>query len=82
MSSYGDTLTPRKTSGLLENEETELEGDIGFHSCNDWMSIVEISTTHNVIYCPTCLFRIVVPKSVKNYLNLRGYMELVVKPSS
>lgn len=47
----------------------------GSHSvCGGTMRVFEVSKTHNALVCPECFFRLLLPKNVKTYRDLRAYM--------
>src|SRR4029077_17592573 len=51
-----------------EEEDSELLGGTGRHEfCECWISLHEISKTHNAVCCEMCNLRIVIPKEVNTY---------------
>jgi len=52
------------------------------HSCarGGWISVMEISVTHLALFCETCNFRLVVPKTVKAWGDLREHMRNELMP--
>jgi len=49
-------------------------GYIGNHGiCTDFIDLKSVSTTHNVILCRSCKLRIVIPKEIETYGDLRRY---------
>lgn len=59
----------------MSEESTLTSFNVGRHLvCGGTMRIFEVSKTHNTLVCPECFFRILLPKGVKTYRDLRAYM--------
>lgn len=54
--------------------DSELKSSIGVHDvCKGRMDLKEISETHQVIVCRECGLRVVIPKTIQTYGDLREY---------
>lgn len=63
-------------SGHPKKDTAELSCCIGMHqNCRGCMDIRETTETNKVITCRACYLRIVIPKRVKTYEDLRYYFE-------
>lgn len=54
------------------NEPVDEEKELGTgrHSCGGWITIRNISKTHQVISCRVCNFRLALPKSIQTWGDL------------
>lgn len=54
----------------------DLLSSVGLHEfCNDWISIHQISKTHNVLSCGNCNLRILIPIAVDTWKKLVIHMK-------
>lgn len=53
-------------------DKSDLKSCVGVHEfCNGWMDLMRVTETHNVIVCRRCHLRVLFPKEVKTYGDLR-----------
>lgn len=56
-------------------DKKRLSNPIGVHAiCSGWVDIGKISETHKAIACRGCHLRIVIPKEIKTYGDLRKHL--------
>lgn len=57
-------------------DNRELSSCVGVHDyCNGWMERILATQTHDAILCRACHLRVLFPKEVTSYGQLREYME-------
>jgi len=72
LSKYSEILLEYPSSN--SDDSKKLSICIGVHDiCNGFLDIKRISNTHKVIICRSCGLRIVVPKRVITYGDLRKH---------
>lgn len=75
LTSEGDFLREYPSTCKHERDEDALRSTIGVHNlCNGFVDLVGTSQTHAAIVCRNCCLRIVVPKGIRTYGDLRREM--------
>jgi len=77
---FGTNLLVDQAWRVQETDVLGLSGlqgsRIGYHNCGKDFFIYKHSDTHNVIVCEKCAFRLVIPKEVKTYGQLRDWRQV------
>lgn len=79
LTQYGERLgeDPLELRGVYTvhlRDDGSLRHSIGVHdTCNAWMDVREVSLTHNALVCRQCGLRVVIPKEVETYRQLRDH---------
>ena len=76
----GDVLReyPPSGEGFVNHtrDSCELSSCVGIHDfCNCWMDRTHATKTHDAIVCRGCHLRVLFPKEIKTYGQLRAYTE-------
>ncbi|MBI2013620.1 MAG: hypothetical protein HYS87_02225 [Candidatus Colwellbacteria bacterium] len=70
---FGEMLK-KQSNGHSDDEELTLI-NVGIHIvCGGQMDVHIISETHNAVTCSRCALRVVFPRSVKTYGDLRNWL--------
>lgn len=73
LTKFNEVLIYRRNSN--HTEESKLNDCIGVHViCGGDMHIHPVSLTHKVILCLDCQLRIVIPKEISTYADLREFL--------
>jgi len=63
-------------------DEVELSPEVGIHEvCFGSISLVDVSETHAALVCDTCGLRVMIPREVNTYGELKGYFIALAMPS-
>ncbi len=76
ISEVGETLVgyPANRQGVVTDQEDHSTLSISVHGiCNGFTDRKNISSTHDAIVCRSCFLRVVIPKSVITYNDLRSH---------
>lgn len=76
LTEFGETLLePLADSDEYHtHDDTPLKSNIGVHDiCNGWVDLKGVSETHQAIVCRSCQLRVVIPKIIETYGELRKY---------
>ena len=76
LTKFGETLI--NYPGSESNDQSELYCCIGIHEECGWMDIHKISKTHVALTCRNCGLRVVIPKDIKTYGQLREYCNKII----
>ena len=77
LTEFGEMLESYPDSKV--GDERELSTCIGVHgTCSGWVDIKQVSKTHQAILCRSCNLRVVIPKEIKTYGQLRQYLKKLI----
>ncbi len=75
LTEYGETLFD-DMADLGRGDDAVLSGRVGVHrTCAGFIDILSVSKTHKALLCQKCGLRVVVPKEVETYGDLRKHLE-------
>jgi len=87
LNEYGEIFKPHSDTKFSKySEENRLlaklidgtypsDHNIGSHDiCRGWIKIHKVSLAYNVIICKKCNLRIMIPKEIETYGDLRKYL--------
>lgn len=76
LTKYGETLREYPTdNGNHTRDEQKLSSVVGVHDGCGWVDLKSVSQTHQIILCRACGLRVVIPKSLITYGDLREHFE-------
>ncbi|MCX6778718.1 MAG: hypothetical protein NTU97_00605 [Candidatus Magasanikbacteria bacterium] len=85
LTSAGDVLVerlPQPTSSIYPclvdhtRDEQSLDGSLGVHEyCRGWMDRFRATKTHDALLCRKCYLRVLFPREIKTYGELRKYLQ-------